>query len=244
MSGGCIRVTRSMGAVLVALLVATALAACGDTRDSAGGRTTAAARTTATQPAAPPASEDADADASDVVLARRALVRLSDMPQSWGQDRGTVTRLHCGRLQVFRGATALVRSNRLTLEHAGVQERIAIYPNAAAALRALRRLDSPTAVRCLQRELRRHVSEESGGPAGPADLVREESLGPAASARRYVSVSVSSYGKVVGYIDAVHQRLGRVVAALVLVAGPTPPDEELYDDVVGLVSRRLRVTLG
>jgi hypothetical protein len=75
-------------------------------------------------------------------------------------------------------------------------------------------------------------------------VVRIERLGPAATARRYISSSVSSYGKVIGYIDAVHVRAGRAVAALVLVSGPTPPETDLYEHVVQLAPRRLQTTLG
>src|SRR5215218_5638808 len=180
------------------LLVATMVAACGDAgEDGAGG---AVATTTRTDTTAARVSEDA----SDVALAKRALVRLSDVPSGWSEDGGTVTRLQCGTLRPFRGASALARSTRLTHEHAGVQELDDVYTTAAAARAALRRLDSRTAAVCLRRELQRHVSEEAGGPATPARLVRMERLGPQATARRYISSSVSSFGKVIGYIDAVH----------------------------------------
>jgi hypothetical protein len=227
-----------MGVVLIMLLVAVGIAACGDAGD--GGERSVAATTRTQEARAPPAR----ASRSDLALAQGALVRLADLPDGWTEDRGTVTRLHCGAFHPFRGASALVRSTRLTQEHSGVQERIAVFPSAAIARRELVRLDSRTAAGCLRREVRRRVSEEAGGPAGPAELVRAERLGRGAQARRYVSTSVSSYGKVVGYIDAVHVLTGRALAALVFVSGPTPPDEALYDRVVKLVSRRLQTTLG
>jgi hypothetical protein len=238
-------VTRSMGAVPVAmLLVASALAACGGAGDGGDGdgRGTVAAATTTTRTEA--TAPRASAHVGDAVLARRALVRLADLPDGWSEDRGTVTRLRCGAFQPFRGASALIRSRRLTHEHAGVQERVAIFPTVAIARRELRRLDSGTAAACLRREVRRRVSEEAGGPASPARLVRVERLGPAATARRYISESVSSYGKVIGYIDAVHVRVGRALAALVFVSGPSPPEGALYERVVKLAPRRLQVALG
>jgi hypothetical protein len=229
-----------MGVVLIMLLVAVGIAACGDAGDD-GGQTTAA--TTRTQARAPP-RESPSGGGSDLTLAKRALVRLDDLPGGWTEDGGTVTRLRCGAFHPFLGASALVRSTRLTQDHSGVQERIAVFPSAAIARRELVRLDSRTAAGCLRREVRRRVSEEAGGPAGPAELVRAERLGPGAQARRYVSTSVSSYGKVVGYIDAVHVVAGRSLAALVFVSGPSPPDEALYERVVEIVSRRLQSTLG
>jgi hypothetical protein len=230
-------VTRSLRVVLVLLVVTTAVAACGNAGDGDDGATVAT--TTSSQPQTRPAAPSAD----DVAWAKQALVRLTDLPQGWSEQRGNVTRLNCGSFEPFRGSSALVRSPRLTLEHAGVQERIALYRTVAAARRALARLDSDRAADCLRRELRRHVSEEAGAPAGPAKLVRVDRLGRTAHATRYMSTSVSNYGKVIGYIDAVHALQGRAVAALVFVTGPARPNEELYDDVVAVVMRRLRTTL-
>lgn len=223
---------RWLGGVLVMLVVATMLAACGSDDDGGAAAATARARPQ-TRPAVSPS-------ANDVARAKRALVRLPDFPDGWSETGGSIRSIDCGGFQPFRGANTLVRSRRLTLEEAGVQERIAIYPTAVAARRALARLDSRRAARCLRRELRRRVSDEAGGPAGPAELVRFDRLGPAAHATRYVSTSVSSYGKVVGFIDAVHVREGHAVAALVFVSGPMPLDQALYDDVVAIVLRRLR----
>jgi len=239
-AGGCVRVLRSSRVAWLSVLIVVAmpLAACGDAGD-ADDAATAVATTRAEARRAPPA-----APVDDVARAESALVRLTDFPEGWSEQSGTVTRLRCGSFEPWAGASALVRSRRLTQDHAGVQERIALYPTEAAARTALRRLDSRTAADCLRRELRRHVSEESGGPATPARLVRLDRLGPHAHAKRYLSISVSNYGKVVGYIDAVHQRVGRTVAALVFVTGPAAPDEALYDRVVALVSRRLQTALG
>jgi len=226
-----------MGVVLVMLLVATAVAACGDAGGDGDGGTVA---TTQTQSAASRVSEDV----GDAALAKRALVRRSDLPKEWRVDGGTVTRLRCGDFQPFGGASLLVRSKRFTHEHLGVQERVALYATAEAARDALRRLDSRTGVDCLRRELRRHVREEAGGPARPARMVRVDRLGPTATARRYISSAISSYGLVIGYIDAVHVRVGRALAALVLVSGPTPPEEALYEHVVQLAPKRLETVLG
>lgn len=218
------------------LLVAIGVAACGDAGDGGGGANPPAAAATRTeQPAA---------EMGDVARAERALVSLVDVPEGWSEDDGTVTKLRCGSFDAYEGASAVVRSRRFTHDRSGVQERIALYPDDAAAVRGLRRLDSPTAAACLRSEVRRRVSQEAGGPASPAKLVRIDRLGPSAHARRYVSESVSSYGKVIGYIDAVHMRVGRAVAALVFVDGPAPPDEALYDEIVDVVSRRLQATLG
>lgn len=234
---------RSLGLVLVMLIAVTAVVACGDAGDDAdrGDSVSAPASTPPprTRPAPPPPPT------TDVARAKAALVRLADMPDDmWSEQRGVVTRLECGGFEPFAGASAIVRSPRLSQEHSGVQQRIALYRSAAAARRALRRLDSDRAASCLRRELRRHVTRESGGPAGPARLVRAERLGPTSNARRYTSTSVSNYGKVVGYIDAVHARVGRALAALVIVSGPTPPGEALYEQVVSTVTRRLQTTLG
>ena len=235
---------RSLGLVLVMLVVGTTAVACGDAGDdgsSSDAGTVAAPASTppATRPAPPPPPT------TDVARAKAALVRLSDMPANmWSEQPGVVTRLNCGGFDPFAGASAIVRSPRLSREHGGVQERIALYRSPAAAARALRRLDSNRAASCLRRELRRHVTRESGGPSGPAELVRAERLGPTSNARRYTSTGVGNYGKVVGYIDAIHARVGRALAALVIVSGPTPPEEALYEHVVSTVTRRLHTTLG
>lgn len=234
--------SRSMGVALVLLLVAMAVAACGGAGEDGAGTTVAAPATTT--PRTQPAPSSANAATSDVALAERSLVRLADLPDGWSESGGTVTRLQCGTLQPFRGASALVRSKRLTYQHYGVQERVAVYATSAGARDALRRLDSRQAADCLRRELRRHVSEEAGGPASPARLVRAERMGSSSTTRRYISVSVSSYGKVIGYIDAVHVRMGRALAALVFVSGPSPPDVALYERIVQIAPRRLQATLG
>jgi len=223
------RVSRSLLVGLAMLVATTACAACGDARDGGAGRGTVTAR---------------EAPATDLARARRALIRRADMPRAWITERGAITRLHCGRFQPFRGSTVLLASARITHEEVGVQERIGLYPTVGAAARALRRLDSRRAVACLRRELRRHVSDEAGSPAGPARLARAERLGPHAHARRYASRSVGPYGEVVGYIDDVHERVGRTVVALVLVSSFSPFDEALYERVVSLASRRVQTLLG
>jgi len=228
--------------VLVMLVLATiGMAACGETGDDdadRGDRGTVATTTARTPPPAPAA------DLNDVAHARRALIRLADLPEGWREEEGSVTRLDCGTFHPYDGASSIVTSARLTIDSAGVQERIAIYPSVAASRRALRRLDSRPATTCLRQELRRHVSAEAGGPAKPTQLARLDRLGPTAHARRYITSAIGNYGKVIGYIDAVHERVGRALVALVFVAGPAPPDEELYDSVVALVSRRVKTTLG
>lgn len=230
--GGTVR--RVLGLVLVMLVAATAVAACG----SAGGRDVGDRATrTRVQPQAsrPPA-------ASAVMRAKRALVRLADMPDGWSEQKGDVARLDCGGFEPFAGADTLVRSPRLTWHHTGVQERIALYRSPAAAARALRRLDSDRAASCLRRELQRHVSAEAESPASPAELVRQERLTATSHATRYVSTAVGNFGKIVGVIDAVHVRAGRSLAALAIVSSPDPLDVELYDRIVGLVAHRLGET--
>lgn len=229
---------RGLGVVLVVLVAATALVACGSADDRGSGRAGTATASSSPQARPPPAATD------DVTAARGALVRLADLPKPWTVQGGNVTRLRCGGFDPFAGADALVSSRRLVFEGEGVQERIALYRSAAAAARALRRLDSRTAANCLRHELRRHVSAEAGGPSGPARLVRAERLGPTSHAKRYTSIAVGTYGKVAGFIDAVHARVGRALLALVLVSSPQPPEEALYERVVAVVTHRLQATSG
>jgi hypothetical protein len=222
-------VTRSLGFVIVVLLLA--LAACGD----AGDRGTAA--TTRTRAVArPPASDEARAE--------RALIRLADFPRVWRAERGTLVKIRCGTLKPYDGSIVLLTTRRLTRDHIGVQQRIAVFPSVAGARTGLQRLDSRAAAGCLRRELQRYVSTEAGGPATPPQLARFDRIGPNAQARRYISTAISSFGKVFGSIDAVHVRVGRALVALTLVSGPSPPEAELYDHVVHLVLRRLHAVLG
>lgn len=221
--------TRSLGFVIVVLLVA--LAACGDADD----RGTAA--TTRTRAAAPP-------PASNEARAEHALIRLTDFPREWRAERGTLVRIRCGTLNPYDGATVLLTTRRLTRDHVGVQERIAVFPSVAAARAGLRRLDSRVAAGCLRRELQRYVSAEAGGPASAPQLARFDHIGPNAQARRYISTAISSFGRVFGSIDAVHVRANRALVALMVVSGPAPPEAELYDRVVHLVLRRLHAVLG
>jgi len=222
-----------MGVGLVALAVALPLAACG----SAGERPVGAAAAR-TAPAPAPAT-------GDTARAKRALIRLSDLGRGWHAQAGKVRRLHCTDVEPFAGATALVRSPRLIRGRLGTQERIAIFRSTGAARHALRRLDTPAASRCLRREVRRHASEEAGGPAGPARLVRSDRLGPASQAARYVSTTVGVYGRVATVIDAVHVRVGRAIAAILVVSGgPAPLEASGYEQLRALATRRLQVALG
>ena len=226
--------TRRPIMLMAFVVAASAMVACGNVDDGSRGDRAAVVR-------APPSPSPRRDDAA---RAREALIRRPDMPKSWREQSGNVARLHCGTFDPFAGASAVVRSLRLTGGHAGVQERIALYRSAAAAAHALRGLDSARSVNCLRRELRRHVTAESGSPASPATLVREEPLGPTAHAKRYTSWSVGNFGRVVGFIDVVHARVGRALAALVVVSDSIPLDERLYDQIVALVRRRLHSAVG
>jgi hypothetical protein len=223
---------RSAGIVL-AMLLTVAIAACGGA--GSGDRSTAAAARGA---------KPASAAASDRALAARALVRLTDFPRTWEAEATPVTNLRCNGLDPFRGASVLLGTHRLTKEAVGVQETIAVFPTVATARRAYVRINSHAAMTCLRRDVRRRVTREAGGPAQPPRLVRIERVGADGIAKRFTSSAIAPYGPVTGYIDAVHLRARRSLAALVLVSGLAPTDEALYERVVQLMARRLRATLG
>lgn len=225
--------TRSLAVVLMMLVVATTVAACGNASDDHDNGTVAAATSTTPRP-----------PGDDAARATRALVTLADMPQEWSEEQGSVTRLHCGGFQPFRGSSVLVTSRRLTQDKVGLQERIALYPTAAAARRALARLDSRRSMDCVRGELQRHVSEEAGAPAKPARLLRKDRLGPRAHATVYMSTSHGQYGPLSGYIEVVHARHGRALAALGLVTGPARVDEDISEHVIRLILRRLEAMRG
>ena len=226
---------RCFAGLVLAALLATSLAACGDAGEHAD-RGATAARTSAprTAPATP-------ANGSERTLAEQALLRLDDFPAEWDAGQGLRSSIRC-RARPFRGARVLVNSAQLTQGQIGVQETIGVFPTAAAGRRAFARINARPAMSCLREEMRRRISVEAGAPASPVELMRLERLGPEVLAKRFASSAPTPYGTNTGYIDSVHFRVGRALAALVVVVGLREPDEALYERVVALSQRRLRAT--
>jgi hypothetical protein len=229
------RATSSVGIVLV-IFVAAMLSACGDAHD-AGGHAATTATTTTKVAERPP-----QARGSDGTLARQALVQLGDLPTGWGAQ-APVPQLRCD-VDPYAGAHAVARSPRLIVGNTGVQETVAVFRTAAASGRAFGRINAPASMGCLRRDARRQMAAEAEGVASPLELARVEQLGRWGRATRFTATAPSSIGIVSGSIDAVHLRVGRGLAALVIVSAFKPLRDELYERVVAVLSRRLRAELG
>jgi len=174
----------------------------------------------------------------------RTLVRLDDLPSGWEEQRASGSILRCGSVRPFRAARRIVSSQRFQRENYGVQETVAVFRTAAASRAAMARLNARTATECLRRHVRRSMSEQLEAQASRPELVRIDSLDGGGRASRFTATTYTQAGPFQGYVDAVHLRVGRSVAALLLVAGPEPLSEELYDDVVAVAERRLRDAFG
>lgn len=226
------RATSSL--ILVVLLLAAPLSACGDEH-------TAASRpATGTTAATTSVQRTAHAPSSARAAARMALVRLEDFPVGWGKVDVPVPDVRCGRTNPFAGARAISGSLRILREQIGVQETVAAFASDGASRRAFARINAPGAMRCLRQDVRQEMTAEAGGPASPLEVARVEPLGRWGKATRLSSTAPSSVGQITGSIDAVHLRAGHGLGALVIVSGLGPVDEELYERVVKLFSRRLR----
>jgi hypothetical protein len=230
------RATRWISIALVAL--ATGSAGCGEDRTTAADPEPPATSATTATTATPPDG------LSDRALARRALLRLTDFPAGWVEQRQAVPDVRCGGVDPFGGATAVVGSGRMAHEDTGVQQTVSVFRTAAASRRAYALINSPEAMRCLRRDARQRVAIEAGGPAQPLELARIESLGRWGVAKRFSAQAAGPVGKVSGYIDVVHLRVGRGLAALVIVAGLQPLPDDLYARLEQTVEERLSGNLG
>jgi len=184
------------------------------------------------------------ADMSDRARARAALVRRADFRSKENSNvsaRSTaIPRFRCVR-NPFRGARVVVSSPRVRLGHTtGLQERIAVFADAATMGRSSRRLSAPASIACFRREVRREMSSEAEGPASPVRLLRAERIGRSGSARRYTGSAISAAGIVHTYIDDIQVKVGRSLGILVMVSRERPPDEDLYERAVDLFKDRLR----
>lgn len=230
------RATSSVGVVLVVLLLAGLLSACGDEHGSAGGAATGTTTAAATPAPRPPESAR--------TIARAALVSLDDFPVGWGRADVPVPDVRCGDLNPYAGARAISGSQRILLDQTGVQETVAVFASDGASRRGFARINAPGAMRCLRQDVRREMSTEAGGQASPLQIARVERLGRWGRATRLSATAPSSIGQVTGSIDAVHMRVGRGLGALVIVSGLGPVDDALYARVLKLFSRRLHAALG
>jgi hypothetical protein len=117
------------------------------------------------------------------------------------------------------------------------QQTIAVLPSAAAANQASRDLASAPAQACFERALYGEINRRKGlRHFSPMVVLREDPGG-----QRSTITSTMEYGEVPMYIDEIRTRAGRLLADTVVIAGPRPVDEQVYDSLVALVARRLRV---
>jgi hypothetical protein len=225
------------------LLVVVASSLLGGCGGDGGSRTSSRAATKRPHATSPRPRDASRRDTSDRALAGGALLQLVDMPSEWGEAPQGMPDLRCGSADPFRGAVAVVATNRFVYETIGIQETIGVFRDEAASGRAFARINSRPALRCLRRNVRQDMVQQAGAPVARPQLMRAEALGPSARAIRYVAEIANDAGPMHGYIDAVHLRVGRAVGALVIAAGLEPASEELYERVVARMTSRLQRAL-
>lgn len=176
--------------------------------------------------------------------ARDALLQRSDLPSGGRERPAPLPRIACRSGDPFRGATALAWSPRIEVdEELAVQERVGLYPTDTAAARAFARLAAPASRACFRRQARLLAGEQARGTASPLEVVRTDERGSLERATRYTTEVNGALAPLRGYIDVVQARAGRGLAALVIVSSTTPVSEELYEQLVATLSRRLRDAL-
>jgi len=203
------------------------LLGCGGRHAETGTRTPSTARQTT------------DATPRAAVTGRGALLRIGDLPTGWRDVPEQSPDLRCTDAP-FRGATTTESSDRLTFEAWNIQEVVARFRSDAASRQAFAHLNTPQALACLLHNVRRRIAEEQRSPATAPKMMRTEPLARDGRAFRFVSRTTREFGTVKSFIDAVHLRAGRRIAALLIVAGNKPLDEALYQDVVDRIGKRLR----
>ncbi|HMJ01643.1 MAG TPA: hypothetical protein VK506_01805 [Conexibacter sp.] len=231
------RFPTSIVGVLVAV-AAVAVGGCGEER-TAGERDRTSSAATAPREERP--AEQATSVPPDArTLPKRALVQLADLPSGWGRELTSVPDLRCSLRPFAKARTAATRYRQ---GRTAVQETVGIFPTAAASRRSYALLNARSSMDCVRRNARRRMSEQAQGPASRPEVARVDPLGRWGKAIRLISSVATQIGKTGGYIDVVHVRVGRGVAALVILSGPRVVDEVVYEDVVAALERRLRDAL-
>jgi hypothetical protein len=166
-----------------------------------------------------------------------ALLEQRSLGEGW-RARPTVRPIACPAIDPWRNARFKRYSPLLQFTDKVVtQQTIAVLPSAAAANHASRDLASAPAQACFERALYAEINRRKGlRNFSPMVVLREDPDG-----QRSTITSAMEYGEVPMYIDEIRTRAGRLLADTVVIAGPRPVDEQVYERLVSLVARRLRV---
>lgn len=184
----------------------------------------------------------ADAPSPPAARSPRAAVEAALLDQQSLGDvwsaRPTARPIACPAIDPWRNATFKRFSPLLQFTDKVVtQQTIAVLPSAAAADAASRDLASAPAQACFERALYAEINRRKGlRNFSPMVVLREGSDG-----QRSSITSTMEYGEVPMYIDEIRTRAGRLLSDTVLIAGPRPVDEQVYERLLSLVARRLRV---
>lgn len=229
-----------MGSRALMLAGAGALAIAGCGSDGSGvAETVTVVKTTAAPASAAPVI-DARADRA---LARRALLRLSDLPVGWTATEDESSPIDC---RAFRSANELPHANTLRFEHGDeefVSQRVALYATPEDVDAAIDDFLAADTRNCLGDHIETHLADRTQGARIDDVTVSElnvEPLGQRSSAfRAHVALSVNGVDADV-YADYVFCQVGRGLTTLLVGSPYTEPDEELQ----ATLARRAVVRLG
>jgi len=217
--------------VLGALLAAALQVGCGATEP----RSDRVAADTTVRASAPPAPRPTSAPA----MARAALLQRDVLGSEWEVD-ARAPPVPCRTVDPWRGATVKVSSPLLKRESVAVQQTIAVLPTPAQARKVARLLRSRPAQICFERALKVEITARRGiANFGPMVLVRDEGRG-----QRSTISSEAEWGEVLTTIDEIRTLAGRLIADTVVISGPEPIRDALYESLLSVMTRRLRDATG
>ena len=178
----------------------------------------------------------------DRAVARRALIRVGDLPAGWSAESPVRTVARCSA-RALRATTALESSARMHLNYTDIQEDLGLYATPRGSASAFRRLNSRQSEACLRNAMYHRIrARQRGARVAPLSVVRVDR--PEAWTRSVrLTTTVTTRTVDAGYIDVVRIRKGRALALLLLISSPSPLDEQSYAAVNDLMNQRIDKSL-
>jgi hypothetical protein len=241
---------RSRAAV-GALLLAGALAACGDSDEAesgSGAETATPARTETANETATPTAEPTPDTTEDKRIAEESVLTLDDFPSGWtAADDTSSSPAQCDAVKDAKAA-ASARANSPEFasgETTQVTNSVYMFADESAAEEAFSGLSSKDTRLCFGRTVSEGVADQGEVEVGDAKTAElsVDPLGDERSASR-ITLPLSAEGVDVDLvIDLVFVRIGRAVSLNLFVDTFTAFDEDLRGDLTASSVKRLTAEL-
>jgi hypothetical protein len=226
------------------LAAVAALAASGLMLAGCGGSDDAAPQAAAARPAV------SAAHTADLGLARAALVRSADVPESWATDPGS-PRERCRAGGTFAGVSVLTASGSFTRGNVNIQQTVWLFRDAAAARTAWRAMDAPAGRACFRLQVSARVRDQDSEFVRPLRLVHQRrlphGLRRSLLAGRISRIADGPFGPVqtemAVKVDEIERLRGRGISTIVVVAAAEQPDPATVKWLVTVAGRRLNAVI-